>query len=58
MSESISKNLIWAEMETLEIVIALAKRNGLPDTHPFMRDLLAYKKRIEGDLIEVTESKT
>ena len=56
MKETISKNLIWAEIQTLDIVVALAKRNGLPDTHPFMWELLAYKKRIEGDLIEATEA--
>ena len=55
MSAVISKQLIWAEIETLEIVIALAIKNGLPETHPFMRDLIAYKDRIGRDLIEATE---
>lgn len=53
----ISKNLIWAEIETLEIVVALAKRNGITETHPFMWELLQYKKRIEGDLIEATNER-
>lgn len=51
----ISKSLIWAEIETLEIVVALAKRNGIAETHPFMWELQQYKKRIEGDLIEAAE---
>jgi len=54
---SVSKSLIWAEIETLENVIALAKKNNLPETHPFMWELLQYKKRIEADLIEATEAK-
>ena len=51
----VSKNLIWAEIDTLEIVVALAKKNNVPETHPFMWELLQYKKRIENDLIEATE---
>jgi hypothetical protein len=51
----ISKQLIWAEIETLEIVLVIARRNGLAETHPFMWELLRYKQRVAGDLIEATD---
>jgi hypothetical protein len=53
----IGKALIWAEIETLAIVFALARRNGISETHQFMQDLQRYKQKIEQDLIEETEKK-
>jgi len=49
----ITKELIWAELQTLEIVLLLIDKHKLPLSNPFVVDFLNYKAKIEKDLVEL-----
>lgn len=52
----ITKQLIWAEIETIEAVEKMAYAHSLFDyASGFMVDLRNYKARLEKDLIEETQ---